>query len=246
MRRAAVLFGVLFTWSVAAIAQRGAPGGQWPTYGGDAGSTKYAPLDQITRDNVSQLHVVWRWESPDNAIVAENRRSLPMLPAAFKATPIMVNGILYIKTAMSEAAAIDAATGKRLWVFDPETWRRERPANTGFNSRGVAYWTDGRVSRIFLPTGDAHLWSLDAKTGRPDDKFGSNGSVDATLGMRRPVAAQRPPADVGAARGRRRGGDRIGRERRTALSARAAGRSAGIRRADRPRAVAVPHDPADR
>jgi quinoprotein glucose dehydrogenase len=187
MRRAAVLLGVLLFWSVATIAQHGALGGQWPTYGGDAGSTKYAPLDQITGDNVKQLHVVWRWESPDNTIVTENRRSLPMLPAAFKATPIMVNGILYIKTALSEAAAIDAATGKALWVFDPETWRRERPANTGFNSRGVAYWTDGRISRIFLPTGDAHLWSLDAKTGRPDDKFGSNGSVDATLGMRRPV-----------------------------------------------------------
>ncbi len=174
-------------WSTAPVAQRGAANREWPTYGGDAGSTKYAPFDQIDRRNVKQLRVVWRWESPDNAIVDTHRRALPMLPAAFKATPIMVNGVLYIKTSLSEAAAIDAATGKTLWTFDPETWQRERPANTGFNARGVAYWSDGRTARVFLPTGDAHLWAVDAKTGRPIDSFGLNGSIDATEGLRRPV-----------------------------------------------------------
>jgi len=173
--------------STAAIVQLGAPNGQWPTYGGDASSTKYAPLDQIDRRNVKQLHVVWRWESPDNAIVTENRSTIPDMPAAFKATPIMVNGVLYIKTSLSQTAAIDAATGKTRWVFDPETWHRERPANTGFNARGVAYWTDGRSERIFLPTGDAFLFAIDAKTGRPVDSFGSNGAIDTTQGMRRPV-----------------------------------------------------------
>src|SRR5262245_36853251 len=155
----------------ALVAQRGAGTGQWPTYGGDAGSTKYAPLDQITRDNVKQLRVAWKWDSPDNAIVAANRGGLPSFPAAFKSTPIMVNGVLYIKTSMSQASAIDAATGRLLWAFDPETWRQERPANTGFNARGVAYWSDGTSERIFLPTGDARLWALDAKTGRPIDSF---------------------------------------------------------------------------
>ena len=168
-------------------AQKGASGGQWPTYGGDHGSTKYAPLDQITRDNVKQLQVAWRWDSPDNAVVKNNRGKLAAFPAAFKATPIMVDGILYIKSSMSQAAAIDAATGKALWTFDPEAWRRERPANTGYNSRGVAYWTDGKISRIFLPTGDAYLWSIDAKTGRPVDSFGLNGAVDALKGIRRQV-----------------------------------------------------------
>ena len=168
-------------------AQRGAGKGEWSTYGGDAASTKYSPLDQIDRRNVKQLKVVWRWESPDNALVASHRRELPILPAAFKATPVMVNGVLYIKTSMSEAAAIDAATGKTLWTFDPETWQRERPANTGFNARGVAYWSDGKDARIFLPTGDARLWSIDAKTGRPVEGFGLHGAIDATEGLRRPV-----------------------------------------------------------
>ena len=58
--------------------------------------------------------MAWRWDSPDNAIVTGNRGALPSFPAAFKATPIMVNGVLYIKTSMSQASAIDAATGKQL------------------------------------------------------------------------------------------------------------------------------------
>src|SRR5258706_4713745 len=171
----------------AVVAQRGAPNAKWPTYGGDPGSTKYAPLDQINPRTVNELRVVWRWHSAYNAIVTANRAVLPAYPAAFKATPIMVDGVLYIKTSMSQASAIDAATGKQLWNFDPEAWRRERPANTGYNARGVAYWSDGTSARIFLPTGDAHLWALDAKTGRPIDGFGVRGAVDATKGLRRPV-----------------------------------------------------------
>jgi quinoprotein glucose dehydrogenase len=188
MRRLPILIVIAVALSSSmGVAQRGAPAGQWPAYGGDHASTKYSPLDQINHSNVKQLRLVWRWDSPDNAIVAANRGALPSFPAAFKSTPIMVNGVLYIKTSMSQAAAIDAATGRRLWTFDPEAWRRERPANTGYNSRGVAYWSDGRSARIFLPTGDAHLWAVDARTGRPIDAFGVRGAVDATKGLRRPV-----------------------------------------------------------
>lgn len=182
-----IALSIVLASSVLAVAQQGAPRGQWPTYGGDPASTRYAPLDQITRDNVTRLRVAWRWDSADNAVVTANRRSLPAFPAAFKATPIMVDGVLYIKTSLSQAAAIDATTGRTLWTFDPETWRRERPANTGYNARGVAYWTDGKSARIFLPTGDAKLWAIDAKTGRPVDGFGVAGAVDALVGIRRAV-----------------------------------------------------------
>jgi quinoprotein glucose dehydrogenase len=188
-RRLAVLACVAALFpSTTVVAQRGATNGQWPTYGGDPGSTKYSPLAQINSDNVKQLRVAWRWDSSDNTIVTSNRGALPSFPAAFKATPIMVNGVLYIKTSMSQASAIDAATGKQLWTFDPEAWRRERPANTGYNSRGVAYWSDADSARIFLPTGDAHLWAVDAKTGRAIDSFGVRGAIDATKGLRRPIA----------------------------------------------------------
>ena len=178
---------IALMWSTSAVAQRGAPNGQWPAYGGDAASTKYAPLDQINRETAHLLREVWRWESPDNAIVTANRTTLPTLPAAFKATPIMVDGVLYIKTSLSQAAAIDAATGETLWVFDPGAWQGERPANTGFNARGVAYWSDGDISRIFLPTGNAYLWAIDANTGRPVADFGADGAIDATQGLRRPI-----------------------------------------------------------
>ena len=170
-----------------AVAQTGAAPEQWPTYGGDPGSTKYSPLDQIDGDTVQQLRVVWRWDSPDNAVVVANRADLPRLPWAFKSTPLMVDGVLYVKTSMSQAAAIDAATGETRWVFDPGTWQGESPANTGFNSRGVAYWSDGLNSRIFLPTGNAYLYALDAQTGRPVSDFGADGAVDATQGLRRPI-----------------------------------------------------------
>ena len=185
-RIATVVLAVLLVASSAAT-QQGAPEGQWPTYGGDHAATKYSPLDQIDRDNVDQLRVAWRWASPDNEVVTANRTTLPSLPAGFKATPVLADGVLYIKTSLSQAAAIDAATGETLWVFDPGVWEGERPANMGYNARGVAYWSDGRDARIFLPTGNAYLWAVDARTGRPIADFGADGAIDATQGLRRPI-----------------------------------------------------------
>ncbi len=185
-RLGSAMLAAVVTFTVQA--QGGVPAGHWPAYGGDAGSTKYSPLDQITRDNVDELRVVWEWQSPDNPIVMAHRRDLPALPAAFKSTPVLVDDVLYIKTSLSQAAAIDAATGETLWVFDPGTWEWARPANTGFNSRGVAYWSDGRDARVFLPTGDAYLYALDARTGQPIADFGADGAIDATQGLRRPIS----------------------------------------------------------
>ena len=115
MRRAVLVLIIIAAaiGAVPASAQRGATGTAWPTYGGDPGSTKYSPLDQINRDNVQRLKVAWRWESADNPIVLKQRQQLPAIPASFKATPIMVDGTLYIKTSMSQAAAIDAARSTR-------------------------------------------------------------------------------------------------------------------------------------
>ena len=134
-----VLLTVLLSASSASL-QQGASARPWPTTGGDHANTKYAPLDQIDRDAVDRLRVVWRWTSPDHDIVTANRTTSPSQPTAFKATPILADRVLYIKTSPSQAAAIDAATGETLWVFDPGTWEGERPANMGYNASGVAYW----------------------------------------------------------------------------------------------------------
>ena len=130
------------------------------------------PLDQINRTNVNKLRVAWRWESPDGAIL---KQQTGLQPGEFQATPIMIGGVLYTSTAMSQVAAINAATGKTLWVYDPETWRVRWPTTKGFQHRGVAYWRAGGDERIFIATGDSRLIAIDARTGKPIQQFGDNG-----------------------------------------------------------------------
>lgn len=164
--------------------QPGVRDGQWRYYGGDQGASKYSALDQIDRTNVSKLAIAWRWNSPDNAIRFWN----PLLiPFVYEATPLYVDGTLYTSTSFCQVAAIDPATGKTRWKYDPQTHKKGQPTNLGFVHRGVAYWSDGKDARIFLGTADAQLLALDAKTGKPCEDFGTRGQVDLTQGLRRPV-----------------------------------------------------------
>jgi quinoprotein glucose dehydrogenase len=167
-----------------AQAQQGAKDGQWRSYGGDNGSTKYSPLDQINQDTVKDLRIAWRWRSPDNAL---RKGDAGLYPFIYEATPLMVNGVLYTSTSFSLAAALDGATGKTLWVYDPKSYAAGRPTNLGFVHRGLAYWTDGKDERLFLATGNAFLIALDARTGQPCPDFGDHGKIDLTKGLRRPV-----------------------------------------------------------
>ena len=150
--------------------------GQWPHYAGDKASTKYSPLDQIDASNVADLKVAWRWNSAGNETEKEMGRRARQ--DAYKTTPLYVDGVLYCSTNYSQLAAIDPATGKTLWVFDPESYKAGRPGNYGYSHRGIEHWTDGKESRIVLTTGDRRLISVDAKTGKVDRKFGKKGSVD--------------------------------------------------------------------
>ena len=161
------------------VAQRPAPtsaaAGEWRYYGGDAGSSKYSPLTQITRANVNRLDVAWRWSSIDNEIV----KTSPARPGMYQDTPIMVNGVLYTTTSLGVYVAIDPTTGRMLWKYDPEIYKGGgRPPNLGFTHRGIAYWTDGTRRRIISGTHDAHFVSIDAETGKPDPAFGDNGRAD--------------------------------------------------------------------
>ena len=160
----------------------------WPNYANDPGSSKYADLEQINRDTVAQLEIAWVWESVDNAAVAERPQ---FVPSGFKATPIKIGDTLYVSTPLGHVVALDAASGEQKWVFNTFTWEHGRPANNGFNHRGVAYWekqgADGVEPRIILGTANAFLWSLDAKTGEPDPSFGDGGKVDLTLGLGREI-----------------------------------------------------------
>ena len=169
----------------AAPAANGQQAGEWRYYGGDAGSTKYAPLDQINRDNVGDLEVAWTWESPDVAITKGNRR---LFSFAHEYTPLAIDGVLYTSTSISQVAAIDGATGETLWVFNPKAYEAGRPTNLGFVHRGVAYWTDGAQERLYLAAHDAFLYAIDAKTGKAVSEFGEGGRVNLAEAIPRAAA----------------------------------------------------------
>jgi quinate dehydrogenase (quinone) len=168
---------------------------EWPHYAADQASSKYLPVDRINRENVRYLVEKWVWNSPDNAIVAQaNVSGMKLWPNANEATPLMAGGRLYVITSLSEIAAIDAATGKTLWVFNPKSYLAADgtsfayPPNIGFVQRGVSYWKHDGMERIFFATGSALLISLDARTGKPDSGFGSGGVIDLKQDLRRSVS----------------------------------------------------------
>ena len=109
---------------------------QWPYYGGDAGGKKYSPLDQIHRGNVKHLEVAWEYDTGDFS------DGSPPYPSrsAFEATPLVVDGLLYIVTPFQRLIALEPETGEELWTFDSELDRRNR-VNL-YTSRGAAYWSD--------------------------------------------------------------------------------------------------------
>ncbi len=150
------------------------PIGEWHHHGSDHASTKYADLDQIDASNFSKLEIIWRWDSADHRIDEE----LLYFTGDYRATPIMVEGIVYAATNHSQVAALDAATGEELWVFDPESYKSGPPNFSPVQTRGIEYWTDGEVERIFVATLGKQLVSIDITTGLPDPDFGDAGFVD--------------------------------------------------------------------
>lgn len=182
---ALALVGATVASASPVFAQTGALDGEWRFYGGDGGHTQYTGLDQIDRDNVTELQVAWRWK-------AENSAADPFFN--FESTPIMIGGILYTTTGASEVAAVDAETGQTMWLFTPppkasgDTERSLSPQGSG---RGVAYWTDGEQARIFHSVSDGRLVALDANTGEPVAGFGEGGYVDLSQDIDRPGAQVR-------------------------------------------------------
>lgn len=165
-----VLLGCALLLTAAVGAQQGTANGEWRRIGGDGGSTRYSPLDQIDPQNVSNLKIAWTWRGDNFGGGPEVKN---------ETTPIMVDGVLYFTAGDRRAViAADAGTGETLWV-----WRMDEGARiqgVRRNSRGVSYWTDGKQARILVVTPGYQLVSLDAKTGQPDSAFGEEGIVDMT------------------------------------------------------------------
>lgn len=182
LRPAPVLLAGVLALGAVAGAQRGPanPDGEWRAYAADARATKYSPLAQVTRENVSRLAVAWRWATADKALQASD----PAWRASRNEdTPLYVKGTLYTVTPLGLVAAIDPGTGATRWVYDPESYKTGRPTNVGFTNRGMAFWSDGKADRLMVATPDAYLLSIDTATGKPDPAFGVNGRADAIQGI---------------------------------------------------------------
>lgn len=156
----------------------------WPTYGGDEFGQRYSALAEINRDNVGQLEVAWTYRTGERGEGFARAEKL-----AFEATPILLGDRLYLSTPTSIVIALEAATGREQWRYDPKIDRAHRYAEA--TSRGVTAWRDpdpkagGACSlRIFSGTLDARLIALDARDGRPCAGFGRGGQVALTDGVR--------------------------------------------------------------
>jgi quinoprotein glucose dehydrogenase len=180
-------------WTLPARSQQAKAGlsvtakpGEWRYLNSNPQATRYSPLDQINKDNFKDLKIAWRWKPaigpalPSLGGTAQSNGDPTLAIYRSEATPIMAGGVLYESAGGQRVvAAIDAATGKQLWLWEGiDEHGRDRKAPRRNAGRGVAYWTDGKEERIFVVTTGFFLVALNAKTGRPVPSFGANGAVD--------------------------------------------------------------------
>lgn len=135
----------------------------WSAYLGGADSIQYSPLRQINKSNVKQLEVAWSYATGERGNYIFN--------------PIVIDGVMYVLAQNNSLIALDAATGKELWVHP----------NTGaVGTRGVSYWESrDRTDRRLLYVNAGFLTAIDAKTGKTIESFGDNGRTDLRIGMDR-------------------------------------------------------------
>jgi quinoprotein glucose dehydrogenase len=157
----------------------------WPTADGP-GATHFSPLDDITPENVSRLEVAWTYRTGDVSTQGGG-----LAGTAFEATPIMVDGLLYLATPYGRAIALDPDTGEEVWTFDPGLDRTDTHHRM-VTSRGLSYWSAGNSdasapcsARILLPVYDARLFALDARNGEPCHDFAGGSGLDLGVGVAR-------------------------------------------------------------
>jgi len=148
-------------------------GKNWPAYGGNRAGNRYSPLTQINVDNVKNLEIAWTYDARETV----DTSAKGYYPKAIQCQPIVVNGVMYGTTPELKLFAVDAATGKQIWKFEP------LKASKGFNTnRGVSYWENGADKRI-LYTAGGFLYAVNALTGEAIANFGSEGRADLHDGL---------------------------------------------------------------
>lgn len=158
------------------------PPGEWHFYGRTQFGQRYSPLDQITPDNVAKLQPAWTYQTGDV------KGPDDIGETTYQVTPLKVGDALYICTPHNFAIAIDAATGKEKWRYDPKI--KLDPNRQHQTCRGVSYYADTKIAagqpcaaRVYLPTSDARLIALDAANGQVCASFAEAGTLNLLTSM---------------------------------------------------------------
>lgn len=152
----------------------GAVAQEWPWYAADSRATHYSALAAINRKNVKALAVAWEWKTGEQPIPDKGLR-----PGMFEATPLVIGETLYVTTPYNRVIALEAATGRQLWAYDPKGYEVEGQAlsGVGYVHRGLAAWRDREKLRLFLVS-HTRLICIDAESGKVVPGFGDNGIVN--------------------------------------------------------------------
>ena len=171
--------------SASVIAVRSQSRNEWRYFGGDKAFTRYSALDQINRDNVKQLQVVWLRPAVDDKL----KQAFPDLNVGsyLRSTPIFIDGMLYTQDAHGFVSAFDPSTGTTVWQQEP--FARTKEEVTGQSTRGVDFWRGGSDQRIIVVRGE-YLYALNAKTGKVYPDFGDKGRVSLHFDENQPLAGR--------------------------------------------------------
>jgi quinoprotein glucose dehydrogenase len=190
-----LLFGTLLAMLSSAAFAQTPSAKEWPTYGHDPGGMRFSPLTEIKPSNVDKLKVAWVYhmkpegvttpippppprntggavgDTPDEGTRGRMRGNSRFSPSTV--TPLVINGMMYMTTPYGRVVAVDATTGKEVWAY-------ALAGGGGPSTRGVEFWPgDKRTpAQIVFGSGDGRLFSINAKTGKPNPEFGDNGIVN--------------------------------------------------------------------
>ncbi|MEP6549159.1 MAG: PQQ-binding-like beta-propeller repeat protein [Gammaproteobacteria bacterium] len=185
LRRTAILAPLMLA-AAAGIARAQTPAEEvdWPAYGGAPGAANYSALSDINTANVTQLRLAWQWQTGEAPL-----KEFGTSPGMFETTPIVIDGVMYLSTPYNRIVALDPATGKEFWSYDPRPYAEGQVANgTGFVHRGVAAWRDPRTHELRIVFASRNrLYELDARSGKALAGFGRNGIVNLLEGLQWPV-----------------------------------------------------------
>jgi quinoprotein glucose dehydrogenase len=180
--------GLAVATAVVLRSQERIPTSEWRYFGGNKAFTRYSALDQITRDNVKTLRIVWRRPAVSDQLT----QAFPDVRVNnyLRSTPIVIDGVLYAQNAHGLVVAFDGESGKTVW--EQELFARTRDEANGSATRGVDYWRSGADSadqRIFAIRGE-YLYALNARTGKPVSGFGEQGRASLHFQENQPLAAR--------------------------------------------------------